>query len=112
MAVYVDNMKAKYGRMTMCHMLADTDDELHAMAERIGVARKWHQYPNTVKSHYDICLTKRALAVQYGAVEIDMRDTARIVRERRIAQSSRLRAAEAGEGHASNGTRRMRTMQA
>lgn len=110
MTVYVDNMKAKYGRMTMCHMLADTDDELHAMAERIGVARRWHQYPGTVKSHYDICLTKRALAVQYGAVEIDMRDTARIVRDRRIAQSNRLRTEETREQYAPIRTRGMPTV--
>ena len=96
MAVYVDNMQAKYGRMVMCHMLADTDEELHNMAARIGVARKWHQYPNTVKSHYDICLTKRALAVKYGAVEIDVRDTARIVRDRRIERANQLSANKSG----------------
>ena len=31
--VYVDDMNAAYGCMKMSHMLADTDDELHAMAE-------------------------------------------------------------------------------
>lgn len=83
MTVYVDDMRAKFGRLIMCHMIADTDEELHAMAQRIGVARRWHQKPGTHQSHYDICLTKRALAVAAGAVEITMRDTARICRERR-----------------------------
>ena len=69
MAVYVDNMKAKYGRMTMCHMLADTDIELRDMAAKIGVNQKWHQ-----GDHFDICQTKRALAVSYGAQEITQRD--------------------------------------
>lgn len=65
MTVYVDDMRAQYRRMVMCHMLADTDDELHAMAARIGVARKWWQSPEkTSGSHYDIALSKRALAVQ------------------------------------------------
>jgi hypothetical protein len=74
MAVYVDDMKAGYGRMKMCHMLADTDEELHAMADRIGVARKWHQKPPKASdSHYDIALGKRALAVAAGAVEITWR---------------------------------------
>jgi len=69
--VYVDDMKAAFGRMVMCHMLADTDDELHAMADRIGVQRRWWQSPaKTSGSHYDIALSKRALAVQAGAVEI------------------------------------------
>lgn len=51
MAIYVDDMKAGYGRMVMCHMLADSEDELHAMADRIGVARRWHQRPGTPFSH-------------------------------------------------------------
>lgn len=71
MAVYVDDMKAGYGRMKMCHMLADSDEELHDMADRIGVARKWHQCPpKASSSHYDIALSKRALAVAAGAIEI------------------------------------------
>lgn len=74
MTVYVDDMKAGYGRMKMCHMLADTDEELHAMANQIGVARKWHQKPPKASdSHYDIALSKRALAVAAGAVEITWR---------------------------------------
>lgn len=69
----------------MCHMLADTDDELHAMADKIGVARKWHQKPGTVKSHYDICKTKRALAVTQGAIEIGPRELVQIIHRRRLA---------------------------
>lgn len=40
MTVYVDDMKAKVGQMVMCHMVADTEPELHAMADKIGVARE------------------------------------------------------------------------
>lgn len=83
MTVYVDDMRAKFGRMIMCHMLADTDEELHAMAARIGVQRRWHQKPGTHLSHYDICLSKRALAVRFGAVEIDRQGVANILRARR-----------------------------
>lgn len=69
--VYVDNMNAKYGRMIMCHMLASTDQELHEMANKIGVNRKWWQSPEkTSGSHYDISLSKKALAIQLGAIEI------------------------------------------
>lgn len=68
MTVYVDDMRAPYGRLIMCHMIADTNEELNAMADAIGVARRWHQ-----GDHYDICLSKRALAVAAGAVEISMR---------------------------------------
>jgi hypothetical protein len=82
MSVYVDDMKAAYGHMKMCHMLADTDDELHTMADRIGVARKWHQ--NTISgSHYDIVLSKRALAIRFGAIPVSLRTMAAMAAIRR-----------------------------
>lgn len=97
MAVYVDNMNATFGRMKMCHMFADTDAELLAMADKIGVARRWHQYPGADKSHFDICLSKRALAVAAGAVEIEGRQTVELVRQKRqqrLATSSAAAGAE------------------
>jgi hypothetical protein len=71
MTVYVDDMKAKFGRMVMCHMIADSDEELRAMALKIGVRQKWHQ-----GDHFDICLEMRAKAVTFGAVEITQRQCA------------------------------------
>lgn len=68
MTVYVDDMRAPYGRMIMCHMVASSEEELHQMADRIGVARRWYQ-----GDHYDICLAKRALAVAAGAKEVTLR---------------------------------------
>lgn len=85
MTVYVDDMRAQYGRMVMCHMLADTDVELHAMASRIGVAMRWWQSPaKTSGSHYDVALSKRALAVAAGAIEITMRQAAAMNARRRV----------------------------
>lgn len=78
MTVYVDDMQAKFGRMVMCHMMADSEDELHAMASKIGVKRKWFQ-----GDHYDIALSKRAQAVKHGAVEVPMREMAMIRRKQR-----------------------------
>ena len=73
--VYVDTMRAPFRGMIMCHMFADTDCELHAMAERIGVARKWFQEPPHASwKHYDISLSKRALAVKHGARVIVYRE--------------------------------------
>lgn len=74
MSVYVDDMRAPFGRMIMCHMAADTTAELLAMADVIGVARKWIQYPGTDKEHFDVSLGKRALAVAAGAHEVTARD--------------------------------------
>lgn len=83
MTVYVDDMRADFGRMVMCHMLADSDAELLAMADRIGVQRKWHQYPGTHRSHFDIALSKRAAAIAEGAQAIRWRDAGRINMHRR-----------------------------
>lgn len=80
MGVYVDDMKAPFGTMVMCHMWADSDAELLAMADRIGVQRKWIQghptlsfgkHRNASWVHFDIALSKRALAVKAGAIETD-----------------------------------------
>lgn len=84
MPVYVDDMEAPYGRMKMCHLLADSDDELHAMADRIGVARRWHQAPPKYSSHYDIALSKKALALAAGAVPITLRQAGAMNARRRI----------------------------
>jgi len=70
MSVYVDNMNASYGRMKMCHMIADSTEELLAMADAIGVNRKWLQDAGTYREHFDICLSKRAIAVKKGAIEL------------------------------------------
>ncbi len=80
MSVYVDNMSAPFGNMVMCHMWADTDEELLAMADKIGVLRKWIQghptlsfgkHRNASWVHFDIAKSKRSLAVKFGAVETD-----------------------------------------
>jgi len=85
MTVYVDDMRAPFGRMIMCHMIADTDDELHAMADKIGVARHWWQSPPKASgSHYDIALSKRALAIKCGAVVITARQCAAMNGRRRV----------------------------
>jgi hypothetical protein len=73
-SVYVDDMEAPFGRYVMCHMYADTHEELIAMADTIGVQRKWIQYPgHPVKEHFDIAKSKRALAVKAGAIETTWR---------------------------------------
>lgn len=79
MTVYVDDMRAPFGGMVMCHMVADSTDELLAMADRIGVSRRWLQKGGTHHEHFDIALSKRALAVKAGAVEINSSRLGRII---------------------------------
>lgn len=87
MAVYVDRMRASHGRMVMCHMLADSRDELNAMADRIGVARRWLQHAGTYREHYDISLGARRRALAAGAIEVGWRDVAELLRRRRAVNS-------------------------
>lgn len=71
-----------------CHMIADTEGELHAMASRIGCRREWFQ-----GDHYDLTPKRRAAAVAAGAVEVGRREL--------VAIRRRLRArapATGGEG--------------
>jgi hypothetical protein len=91
-SVYVDKAVNSYGRMIMCHMVADTPAELHAMADRIGVARRWFQDPRTMNvstPHYDIAKSKRRLAIAAGAVECDRKDFVDHVRRIRISKAWR-----------------------
>lgn len=74
--VYIDNFNAPFGRMIMCHLVADTTEELLAMVDKIGVQRKWIQYPNTYNEHFDICLGKKKKAIELGAKEITFREYA------------------------------------
>lgn len=72
MSVYVDTVRHRFGRMVMCHMWADSLDELLAMADRIGVARKWLQEPPKASwVHFDISLRMKTLAIEYGAILTD-----------------------------------------
>jgi hypothetical protein len=72
MTVFVDDVRHKFRHMTMCHMWADTLDELLVMARRIGVQRKWLQMPPKASwVHFDISLGKKELARKYGAVLTD-----------------------------------------
>lgn len=87
MAVYVDHESNEYRGMKMCHMLADTLDELHAMADAIGLKRAWFQSHGSTP-HYDICQAKRRLAIREGAVEIDRRQTVALIRSWRAQAHS------------------------
>jgi hypothetical protein len=83
--VYVDNYYVtgvRFRGMKMCHMIADTTEELLAIVDAIGVQRKWIQHPGTPNEHFDICFSKRVKAVSFGAVEINYRDYAKKVEER------------------------------
>jgi hypothetical protein len=86
MAVYVDDMYkneiGKFGRMKMSHLIADTQEELLAMVDKIGVQRRWIQDKGTWQEHFDIGMSKRELAIKHGALEISMFDTGKMTMQR------------------------------
>jgi Protein of unknown function (DUF4031) len=84
MSVYVDQPVHRFRHMLMCHMLADTPEELHEMADRIGMARKWYQRDASTP-HYDLSKEKRAAAIAAGAIEVDRRGMVAVIRRIRAS---------------------------
>ncbi len=78
--IYVDNAFLPFGRMKMCHMVCDGHlQELHDMAQAIGMKREWFQDGST--PHYDVSMTRRKDAVERGATEVTTRKLVIIIRE-------------------------------
>lgn len=67
MAVYVDNARIQWRGRLWCHLVADSIDELHLFAERIGMRKEWFQHAASYP-HYDITLERRCLALELGAL--------------------------------------------
>lgn len=63
-------------------MIADTQTELFEMADKIGVKRKWVQNYGTPREHFDICLSKKKLALKHGAKEIHFKELAKMTSNR------------------------------
>ena len=88
MAVYVDNYSdltgRNFGRMKMSHMVADTKEELLQMCDKIGVQRKWIQYEGDYKEHFDICLSKKKKAIEFGAIQLDARELVEFCNKRKL----------------------------
>lgn len=80
--VYIDDAKIAYGQMFMFHMIADTTEELIKMADKIRVSRKHIQNKGKYNEHFDICLSKKKLALEAGAKQITSRELVTILKQR------------------------------
>lgn len=72
MAVYVDEAWLRRGRR-WAHLMADTLDELHAMAARLDLPSRAFQR-KVSGAHYDITEPLRERAIALGAVALSRRD--------------------------------------
>jgi hypothetical protein len=69
--IYVDSLIEYnvFGHKLWCHLLADTEDELHIFAKRLGLKKEWCQKSGKRDVHYDLTENKRRLAIKLGASE-------------------------------------------
>jgi hypothetical protein len=85
---YVDSVRdypeAGLRHTRLCHLLADTREELHAMADELGIPRRFFQ-DHQWRWHHDLPEQLRARAVQLGAVEVTMHEVGALLRARRAA---------------------------
>ncbi|MGD8707051.1 MAG: DUF4031 domain-containing protein [Nitrosopumilaceae archaeon] len=80
--VYVDNANIPFRNMRMSHMVADSTKELNDMAQKIGLSKKYIQHENSFNEHYDVCVSKKKLAIKYGAILIDSKELVAIIKNK------------------------------
>lgn len=73
MTVYVDNISTwpttiRCFKGGSCHLVADTVEELHGFAAKLGLRRGWFQ-PSSWP-HYDLTPARREKAVALGAIPV------------------------------------------
>lgn len=93
MAVYVDDFYKTgitHRGMKMSHMIADTREELVAMAKKIGVSPRHIQAKGTAREHFDVCMAMRQKAILNGAIPIGMRELSTMVNTRTYEGIKRL----------------------
>ena len=78
MTVYVDDAVHLWRGQRWAHLMADTLEELHAMAGQLGIPRRAFQN-KTSGAHYDVPSELRERAIALGAVAISRhRDRAQV----------------------------------
>jgi len=85
-ACYVDTVRSYPNaglRFTeFCHLLADTRDELHDMADALGIPRRFFQ-EHPWRWHHDLPEHLRPLAIELGAVEMDIHEVGALLGRRK-----------------------------
>lgn len=68
-----------------CHLFADTVEELHVFAAKIGMRKAWFQAHSSI-AHYDLVPPRREAAIAAGAIELDRR--AAVLKWRKIREQA------------------------
>jgi hypothetical protein len=92
MAVYVDAEGISWRGRAWSHLVADSLDELHAFATRLGLQRSWFQ-SKTRYPHYDVTASVRARALAMGARGADRERIVNCAKKMRLEMISAYRAA-------------------
>ena len=78
MTVYVDDAVHLWRGRRWAHLMADTLEELHAMAQKLDIPRRAFQN-KTSGAHYDVPSELRERAIELGATAISRhRDRAQV----------------------------------
>ena len=94
MTVYVDDAVVHWRGRRWAHLMADTLDELHALATQLGIPRRAFQ-DKTSGAHYDVTTELRDDAIALGAVAISRH------RDRTLLHAVIAHARAQGRGEAS-----------
>jgi hypothetical protein len=106
MTVYVDDARipasvpngSRVHTSTWCHLTADTPEELHEFAGRLGLRRSYFQPGKAIAGksspfwHYDLTEGKVRQALALGAQQVSARDMPALMRARHAAAASILTA--------------------
>jgi hypothetical protein len=86
MACYVDTVRdyplAGLRHDRFCHLLADTREELHEMAEALGVPHRFFQ-DHPWRWHHDLPEPLREKALELGARELTLHEVGALLRRRK-----------------------------
>lgn len=88
MTAYVDTVRsyphAGLRFTEFCHLLADTREELHAIAAQVGMPRYTFQ-DHPYRWHYDLPGPLRGLAIEQGAHEVTLHQVGALLQLRKAA---------------------------
>jgi len=87
--VYVDEAlrclrNSRWPYKYAAHLVADSRDELHRFAAILGLKRDWFQ--DKTLPHYDVTSGVRRKAIQLGAIPIDCKQMANLIRLHRTCK--------------------------